>query len=165
MLFPLLLDDIQLAEVFRLLDHIQLHQLIDASLLCVVLHHDVLVVSVGGLNELQPTIYQAERFSIQHGLDAPAAIMTAQDDMAHLQHLYGELHHAHQVDVLAPNHIGNVSVHEHIARIGVGDLRGRHPGIGASNPEKVRLLMACQIFEVVGVALHDALRPCFVFEK
>ncbi len=62
--------------------------------------------------------------------------------------------------------IGDVAVHEELARGEVDDLVGRHAAVRASDPEVARSLLPRQSGEEIGIASSDALGPrAVVFEE
>ena len=61
--------------------------------------------------------------------------MPAHDDMFHLQHIDGELHHGKTVKVRVYDHVRDVPVDEQFAGEKVHNLIRRHPAVGASDPQ------------------------------
>ena len=55
------------------------------------------------------------------------------------------------------DHVGDVAVDEELPRLQADDLVGRHPAVGASDPQVARGLLARETLEEVGVvALTDS---------
>ena len=62
----------------------------------------------------QLSIKPSCRFSNRR-LHAAAAIVAADDDVLHLEHVDGVLHHGKTVEVSMVHDVGNVAMHEHLA--------------------------------------------------
>src|SRR5262249_32759872 len=76
-----------------------------------------------------------------HRMEDPAAlIMSTHDDMLHLEFVYGVLQNAQHTQVTLGHLIGDVSVHEQLARLRSGNVLGRDARIRATDPQKPRLL-------------------------
>ena len=85
-------------------------------------------------DRFQPVIEKPGAF-LPHGrVHAAAAVMAADDDMAHLEHLDGELQHRQTIHIRRLDKIGDVAMDEHLAGIKTGDDVRRHPAIGAADP-------------------------------
>lgn len=57
------------------------------------------------------------------------------------------------------DHVGDVAVGEHLARLQVDNLVGRHPRVRASYPQDLRLLLVSQFFEEAGILGYLLKRP------
>jgi hypothetical protein len=73
--------------------------------------------------------------------------------MLDLQHVDRELQHAQVVGVLRRGEVGDVAVHEQLARIQADDLVGRHAAVAAADPQIFGALLALQPLEEAGVGL------------
>ena len=95
--------------------------------------------------------------------DAAAAVVAHHHDVLDLDHVDGELQHGEVVGVLRRGQVGDVAVDEQLARIEVDDLVGRHPAVGAADPQVFRRLLALQPLEEVGsVAVLRAAQARFL---
>jgi hypothetical protein len=70
--------------------------------------------------------------------DAAAAVVAADDDVLDLEHLDGELHHREAVEVAVHHDVGDVAVHEELARLQPHDLVRGHAAVRASHPQVAR---------------------------
>ena len=111
------------------------------------------------LDVAQPVIDQAELVVAQSGQHAAAAVMAADDDVLDLEHIDGELHHREAIEVGVDDDIGDVAMDEHFAGREADDLVGRHPAVGATDPEVAWGLLARKPFEELGVVADHGFRP------
>ena len=142
-----LLDDVELAEASvarRLVG--ERRQVLDAAV------HDVLHVA-------QPVVDQPELLVAQGGEHAAAAVVAADDDVAHAQHVDGELDARQAVEVGVDDQVGDVAVDEHLARQEADDLVRRHPAVRAADPEVARRLLRRQPREELRVLARHLVRP------
>ena len=72
---------------------------------------------------------------------AAAAVVADHDDVLDLQHVGRELDHRQAVQVRVHDDVGDVAVHEQLARHQADDLVGRHPAVGAADPQVLRRLL------------------------
>ena len=93
---------------------------------------------------------------------APASVVSADDDMTHVQHVDGVLHHRQAVQIRMHDHVGNIAVHEDITRRQADDLIGRDARVGATDPQVLRILLLRKLLEEARVLLEDALAPLAV---
>ena len=91
--------------------------------------------------------------------DARATVMTADDDVAHVQEVDGELDHRQAVEVGMHDHVGYVAVDEDLAGRKTYDLVGRHARIGAAYPKVFGALLVREAPEETGIVARDALDP------
>lgn len=155
---PGVLHDRRVAHVVDLLDDIQLAQPIDERVTFEAIEPrgmetaDVLDVS-------QPIVDQAVIAIIERRLDAATAIVSADDDMLHLQHLDGELDHRQAIEVGVHDDVGNVAVDEHFTGGQVDDLVGRYAAVGTADPQVVGCLLPAQPFEEARIFALDRFGP------
>jgi hypothetical protein len=159
--FPGLLHRGALHDVLHLVARVQLAQapvprfLVQAVQLAGVLLRHVLHVA-------QPVVGQADAV-IGHGrVHAAAAVVAAENDVAHLEDVDGELDHRQAVEVGVHHHVGDVAVDEHLARRQAGDLVGRHARVRAADPQVLGRLLVGKAGEILRIPLHLGLRPCAV---
>ena len=142
-----LLDDVELAEAVTALigigDGIELFG----------------IEAVDIANVPKPVVDQAVVLSIEGGLDAAAAVVAADNDVFHLQHLDGILDNGEAVEVGMNYDVGNVAMHKNFARREVNDFVGGHPAVGAADPEIFRLLLGGELLEESGFLAFDAFCP------
>ena len=110
-------------------------------------------------DRMQPVVHQAAPFPVDCGADAAAAVMSHHDDVLYFQHVDRELQHREIVGVLRGSEVGDVAVHEQLAGIEVDDLVGRHPAVGAADPQIFRRLLAFEPPKEAGVVGDHSLRP------
>jgi hypothetical protein len=83
----------------------------------------------------------------------------ADDDVAHAQDVERVLEHGEAVEVGVDDDVGDVSVHEHLARREPDDLIRRDPAVRAADPEILGRLTLGEAGEEVGVAGDHVRRP------
>ncbi|MNL47649.1 hypothetical protein D3C87_1704480 [compost metagenome] len=114
------------------------------------------------LHVAQPVVGQAHALALERHLHAAAAVVAHHGDVAHLEHLHGELEHGQRVQVAVRDHIGDIAMDEHLARRQSEDLVGRHPRIGTADPQVLGRLLVGQAREEGGVFRVDAVHPVAV---
>ena len=107
----------------------------------------------------QPVVGQADAGVVQAGVDAAAAVVADDQDVLHLELVDRVLDHAQAVQVAVRHHVGDVAVHEHLARRHADDLVGGHARIGAADPQVFRVLLLGQVLEELGVFPGDPVGP------
>lgn len=86
---------------------------------------------------LKPMIDQPEALAADCGANTAAAIVPANDDMFHMQLLYGEFDHGEHIQISRVDEVGDVAMDEHFARFQSGDHIGRHAAVGTAHPEVI----------------------------
>jgi hypothetical protein len=107
----------------------------------------------------EPVVDQAKRRAGVRGAHAAAAVMTADDHVSHLQHVDGVLQHRQAIEIGVDDHVGDVPVHEELARHEPDDLVGGHAAVGAADPEVAWRLLGAQGLKKSRITLADPLRP------
>ncbi len=103
----------------------------------------------------QPVVDQAHARAAQRGQHAATAVMADHHDVLDLEHVDRVLDHRQRVEVGMHDHVGDVAVHEYLARIEAGDLVGRHPAVVTADPEVLGTLLVRQLLEEARpLALH-----------
>ena len=92
----------------------------------------------------QPEVDDADPVALQCGTDAAAAVVADDHDVLHFQHINGVLDHRQTVEVGMDNDVGDVAVHEDLARQQADDLVGRDARVGTTDPQQFRGLQAGQ---------------------
>ena len=141
-------------HVDHLLGHVEFAQRIDAHVFGQGFeHHGVAVAHV--LDVADPVVGQSDALAAERRLDAGAAIVAHHHDVLDLQVLDGELNGRERVEVGVHHDVGDVAVHEHLARFQASDLVGGHAAVGAANPHVARRLLLYQAGEEARpVAFH-----------
>ena len=88
--------------------------------------------------------------------------MAAHDHMGNAQPVDGILQRAETVEVAGHHQVGDVSVHEELARWAVDDQAGGDAAVRASDPEDAGLLERGQSAEEARIALLGPVGPCTV---
>ena len=91
--------------------------------------------------------------------------MAANDDVLYFQSLHGELQHGMNIGVQRRREIGDIAVDEKLAWTKADDLVGRHPAVGAADPEKLRRLRLAQPLKVLWIFELDSFGPSPVIFK
>ena len=129
-----------------MLDHIELAKRIDPPLGRDALEpRGVPVANV--LHVTDPVVGQADPTVFEGRDDAAALRMADDDDVAHLQHVGSELDHRQAVEVGMGDDVGDVAMHEELARLEVDELVGWHAAVGAADPQVARRLLGQQACE------------------
>ena len=147
---PDVLDDRGLADVHRLLDHVELAESVEPLLLGQRFELDrVLLAHVHHVAE--PVVDQAVAGSLERRLDAAAAVVAADDYVLHPQHVDCVLEHGEAVEVGVPDHVRDVAVDEDLARREADDLVRGNAAVRAADPEVLGRLPLGEAGEVVGI--------------
>jgi len=102
---------------------------------------------------------------LKHCGNSTAPVVTADNNMLHLQHIYRILYDRQTIKIGVNNLIGNIAMHKQFTRRHANNFIGRHPTIGATNPEILRPLLFNQLLEKLRVILLDLLSPLQIFFK
>jgi hypothetical protein len=117
----------------RLGDGVQLAQA--AELLLVRHRIELLPMHVAHvLHVAQPVVDEPELRTLERGLHAAAAVVAADDDVRHPQHVHGILQHRQAVQVAMDDDVGDVAVDEELARQQADNLVRRHARVAAADP-------------------------------
>jgi hypothetical protein len=108
----------------------------------------------------------APRRVMAQGVEHPAAaVVAADDDVAHLKHLDREGQHGGGVGVAQAELVGDVAVDEDLARWQADDLVGRDAGVRTADPQVGGDMLGRQPGEIVGVHLADGADPFAVVDQ
>ena len=107
----------------------------------------------------EPVVDQPAPLAVERRQDAAAAEVAADHDLGDREHVDGVLQRRQAVQVGVHDEVRHVTVHEHLAGIGAGDLVGRHAAVGAPDPQVARCLLCRQAAEEPGVAPDHVGRP------
>mmetsp|Transcript_32306 Transcript_32306/g.48742 ORF Transcript_32306/g.48742 Transcript_32306/m.48742 type:complete len:250 (+) Transcript_32306:829-1578(+) len=119
-----------------------------------------LVVAINIANVRQPTLQGVVVILIGEGSFHTAAIvMTANDDMFHLQVVHGVLQDGSQVEIGIDNHVRHIAVNKQLTRATVDHVLRSHTRIGAADPKIFRGLPRSALREEVGIFSQNALSP------
>lgn len=105
------------------------------------------------------------RTSAQGGEHSAATVMAADDDVLDMKSRDRILQHGMNVGVERRREIGDVTVHEELARREADDLVGRYPAIGAADPEIFWPLDLAQTFEIFRIPALDFGGPLAIVVK
>ncbi len=158
---PGVLDDGRLTDVERLLDDVELAEGVDALRGRQRLEPGGMAVA-HVLDVADPVVGQADAPVLERGPHPAALRMADDDDVQHLQHLGRELDHREAIQVGMNDDVGDVAVHEQLARHEVDQLVGGDAAVGAADPEIARRLLAEQAGEEAGARGLHLLRPAAV---
>jgi hypothetical protein len=107
----------------------------------------------------QPDVDQAGALTIAAPPDAAAAVVADDHDVLDLEDIDGELDHRQAVEVGMDDDVGDVAMHEKLARQQADDLVRRHARIRAADPQVLRRLQARQFEKILGSIFLHAARP------
>ena len=146
-------------DIANLADHIQFAQSIQALRFGRdgVKRGAVFVIDLA--DRVQPMIDEPQPPPIHGRADPAATIVADHQDMLDLDHIDRELQDRQVVGVLRRSEIGDIAMDEQLAWIETDNLIGRHPAVGATDPQVVRGLLARQPLEKARVLSDLALGP------
>src|SRR4051794_6056667 len=159
---PRLADDGRVADVDHLGEHVQLAE---AAVPLGLIRQRVELRAVRVTDVLhvpQPVVDEAHPVVAQRAEDAAAAVMAADDDVLHAQHLDRELDRGEAVQVRVYDDVRHVAMDEHLPRQEVDDLVRRDAAVGAADPEVARRLLRGEACEKIGIVPLDVGGPHFV---
>ena len=123
----------------------------------------ILVKAVCVSNVSQPVLKGSLVIDLcKGGFHTSAIVVSAHDDVLHLQIVNGILNHRHDVEVGVDNHVGNVSVDKESAWWLTNDLVGWHTGVTASDPEDLRGVASLDLLEKCRLLKDHSLSPSVV---
>jgi hypothetical protein len=95
-------------------------------------------------------------------MDTAASVVTANDDVLHLEDIDGELHDREAVEVGVDDDVRHVPVHEKLTRGESHKFLGGNTAVGTADPEIFRLLLDGEILEKFRVFCAEVFSPCLV---
>src|SRR5581483_4632838 len=98
-------------------------------------------------NGMDPMIDEAAPFSIHSRCNTATAIVPNHEDVLDFQHFHGKLQHRQIVCILRRREIGDIPVHEELARFEVYDLVRRHTAVRTANPQVLWRLLTFEALE------------------
>lgn len=154
-----------LEDITALLDNVELHQAVVSLVIIGDGIQLLLVNSVDIANVSQPGVEQAHILGCHGSLDTTAAVVAADYNMLDLEVVDSIVDDAHDVEVGADDHVGNVSVDKGLAGLQTSDLLGGNARITASHPEILGGLAGSQTSKELGVVLQPFSGPFLVVLK
>jgi hypothetical protein len=123
-------------------------------------------VQVGDVAHVpQPVVDQPVLRALERRQHAAAAVVAADDDVPHLQHVDGVLQDGQAVEVGVHHDVGDVAMHEHLPGQPAHDLVRRHAAVGAADPEEFRGLLVDECLEEMGIPGRHAGRPARIVRE
>ena len=113
----------------------------------------------------QPIVDKSDLTAFERGLHAAAAIVATDDDVLDLEDVHCVLQHGEAIEVTMHDDVGDVTVHEELARQEPDDLVGGHAAVRAPDPQVTRRLLFRQLFKERRVAATDALGPLTILTE
>lgn len=162
---PRILGNRRAADVVHLLDNVQFAKPIERlGLRKIAEGFAVLLVNIPHVS--QPVVAQPKTLPPK-GCPHPAAtIMSADNDVAHLQDIDRELHHRQAIQVRVHNQVGDIPLNKQFAGRETDNLVRRDPAVRATNPEIFRRLLLGKLKEKFRLYLPNSLGPGpVVFEE
>src|SRR5690606_9716635 len=111
------------------------------------------------LDVAEPVVDDAELLAAQRCGHTTATIMPRYNNVFHFQYVYRIVEHAEHVHVRMDTHVGDITMYENFAGLGVGNLVGRHTAIGTSDPKQFWLLSFRQLLQLSGGVFFHLLNP------
>jgi hypothetical protein len=162
---PGILDDRRAGDIEHLFEHVQFTQtgVLQRQFAGLMQALGMLVGDVGDV--AQPVVGQPQTLLGQAGVDAAAAVVADHQDVLDLEYVYRVLDGRQAVQVGMHHHVGDIAVHEHLARCHVDDLIGRHPRVGTADPQVLRGLLFGQAGKEPGIFAADPFGPLTIVFK
>ena len=160
--FPGITEDRRLADIGDLLDDIEFAEVIEAGCFILPMGEEREVLLQHIIDVAQPVVGQPHPLPAKSSLNTPAAIMTTDDDVLHLEHVDGELHHREAVEIRVNDHIGHIAVDEKLPRGKAHQFLRRNATVSATDPEILRLVLNGQILEKFRIPSAEILGPCLI---
>ncbi len=113
----------------------------------------------------KPVVDEPNSISPERGLNPATPVVSANNDVEHLEHIDGILHCRKTIEIGQGNDVGNVAMDKDFARLQTDDLIGRHATIRAANPQEFWNLLLGQIFEESWLLLAHSERPAPIVFK
>lgn len=154
-----------LDDVTALLDDVELYQAVVSLVLVGDGVQLLLVDSVDVANVSQPGVEQAHVFGCHGSLDTTAAVVAADNNVLDLKVVHSIVDDAHDVEVGADHHVGDVSVDKGLASLKASDLLSWNAGVTASDPEILGRLASSQTSKELWVLLQPVSGPFLVVLK
>ena len=105
------------------------------------------------------------RVGRHRGAHTTAAVMAAHNHVFHLQHVHGVGEDAEQIKICVDDHVCNIPMDKHVARLCTGDDVGRDTTICTADPQELRRLRSRQAREEIWVAHAHGLGPRLVLQE
>jgi hypothetical protein len=113
----------------------------------------------------QPVVDETERLGRHRRAHTTAAVVTADDHVLHLEDVDRVLEYRQAIDVGVLDDVGDVAMHEHLARCPPDDLVRGHAAVGAADPQEVWRLDVLEPAEELRVVGHGIGRPASIRGK
>src|SRR5262245_9084490 len=91
--------------------------------------------------------------------------MAANDNVLYFQSFHSVLQHGLNIDVQRRREVGDIAVNKKFARAETDNFVGRHPAVGATDPEIVRCLRPAEALQILLVFDLDSFGPRTVILK
>lgn len=124
--------------------------------------HHINLVAMGLIrfaDRMKPVIDEPATLSINGGGYAATAIMADHHDVLHPQHIHGKLQYGKIISVLRRGEIGDISMHEQLARVEADNLVGGDSAVRAADPKVSGRLLAFQPLKKIRIGRYLSLGP------
>ena len=152
-------------DVEALFLHVQFDQAVVAQMFVFDCVQFFLMQAVHVADVAQPRIHRAKIFGQHRHFDAAAVVVAADDDVFDFQMRDGVFDGRGGIHVQTVNKVGDVAVHEHVARLKSHQLFRRDAAVGAADVEVFGILPVGEVFEVIGALLPLRFLPFAVVFK
>ena len=116
--------------------HVQLANSVDTSLLIRQERKLVVVLVAEFADWRQPMLYEALLRPVKDCPNATTAIVSAHDDVFDFQRLDRKLQDRHTIEIGWIDEVGNVAMHEDLARLQARNDISRHAAVGTADPKE-----------------------------
>mmetsp|Transcript_3386 Transcript_3386/g.6118 ORF Transcript_3386/g.6118 Transcript_3386/m.6118 type:complete len:240 (+) Transcript_3386:529-1248(+) len=142
--------------------HIEVNSL-SVLLISIINHIKGSLVDSQGVSDVnEPVLKVAQEIRARGSLHTTALVVATHDDVLHAKVVHSILKHRKERGIRGDSLVSNVSVHEKVTRVRLGDELSRHAGVGAPNPQITRSLAGGELREVGGVSGGHAVSPLSV---
>jgi hypothetical protein len=158
---PGVLDDGGAGDMQGLLDDVEFAEAINGFLVRK-LREFFLMAPVQRADAGEPVVDEAVAEIFQSRAHTAAAVVSADDDVFHLEDIDGVLHDGEGVEVGLLDDVGDVAVDEDLAGGESGDLVGGHAAVRAADPKVFGRLLVGEVVEKFRISGGDGVGPFLV---
>ncbi|CAM9218762.1 unnamed protein product [Heterosigma akashiwo] len=159
------LDDRVSPQLEALSLHVEVNSL-SVLLISIINHIKGSLVDSQGVSDVnEPVLKVAQEIRARGSLHTTALVVATHDDVLHAKVVHSILKHRKERGIRGDSLVSNVSVHEKVTRVRLGDELSRHAGVGAPNPQITRSLAGGELGEVVRIGSLNAGCPVLVLSE
>ena len=127
------LNDGHFDDVHALFHHVDFDQTVIAFSFILNEIQLLFVEAVDVADVSEPGIQDAQIFGHHGGFDAAALVMSANDNMLHLELRHCVIHHTDRIQIEAVHHVGDIAMHKDFSGGGSHHFFCSNPAVAAAN--------------------------------